>query len=161
MYHQAKKVFGLTIVALMLLALPALTLPGHAQEEAEAVVVPIIRTETSRHCAALPDGVVDEESYRKLAATEQCVALKKLDVDFHTQTLIYVTVHGDCFVWGTVELSRDDRAMKYTCKIRRVFGGCRAAGRLERWAVVEKLRPEYKLEFLTTTYKRGEAEPQQ
>lgn len=159
MYRPSNKMLRLATAALTLAALPALASPSHARrQESEGTAVPILQTTTSRNCADISEVVVDEETFGKLASTEKCAFLKKLDIDFSTQTLMVVTVRGDCFVRASVELSRDDAAKKYTCHIKRVFGGCRAAGRFERWVVVEKLRPGYELEFVTTTRERGEPE---
>lgn len=141
----------MSLAALTLLALPAVPSPAHGLQGGGETVVPIIKTVTSRHCADMADGVVDEESFRKMASDEGCSALKELDVDFNSQTLIAVSVSGDCFVRASVELRRDDDAKKYTCTIKKVYGRCRAAGFFERWVVVDKLRPEYALEFTTVT----------
>jgi hypothetical protein len=158
--HSVSKITAwLSSAALTLAALPAVPSPAHGLQGGAETVVPVVKTATARRCGNVADGVVDEETFRKMASDEGCSALKDLDVDFNSQTLIVVTVRGDCFVRASVEIKRDDDAKKYTCEVRKVYGGCRAAGRFERWVVVEKLRPEYKLEFATVTSERDEEAP--
>jgi hypothetical protein len=93
-------------------------------------------------------GVIDEKRFKEIRAMEKSGFLDRLAVDFTTQTLVVVGVSGDCFVRLSARITRDDEARKYLCRVQKIYGGCRAAGSFESWLVIEKLRPEYAIEFI-------------
>jgi hypothetical protein len=92
--------------------------------------------------------VIEENVFKELLTKEQNAALKELTIDFSTQTLIAVTVQGDCNISASVNLTRDDTTKKYLCRITKMYGGCRAAGTFQSWIVIEKIHPEYTVEFI-------------
>ena len=99
--------------------------------------------------------VVDEKTFLELTAEEspegvhnRCGHLKDLKVDFNTQSLMTYRVSGDCFVRGNAYVTRNDATKTYTFHVTRIYGGCRAAGSYEGWLVVDKLLPDYRVEFV-------------
>jgi hypothetical protein len=116
----------------------------------EEVPVPII-TESGRllnRCRAAEDGIIDKKAWRKILADKDCSYLAKtLSVDFEKQTLITYRIHGDCFVMGDAAVFRVDREKIFRVKVRNIWGGCRAAGSFQGWLVIDKIPPDYKLEF--------------
>jgi hypothetical protein len=98
---------------------------------------------------------IEEATFKELLTKKGNEALKQLDVNFSNQTLIAVTVYGDCFVRSSVSVTRDDKAKKYLCRVTKIYGGCRAAGQYQNWFVIEKLRPEYSLEFIHLKAENG------
>jgi hypothetical protein len=99
--------------------------------------------------------VIEEATFNELLTKKENEALKQLDVNFSSQTLIAVTVYGDCFVRSSVSVTRDDKAKKYLCRVTKINGGCRATGQYQNWFVIEKLRPEYTLEFIHLKAENG------
>lgn len=128
--------------------------------ETQEVEVPIIAETSSRQCARRFDDpvgpVIDEAAFRKLttpdagsktrASDDRCAFLNELKVDFSKHSLLTYRVRGDCFIHANAIITRNDTLKKYTLHISRIYGGCRAAGSVESWLVVEKLRPEYQVE---------------
>ena len=92
--------------------------------------------------------VIEEKVFKELLTKEENAFLKELNMDFSTQTLIAVTVQGDCHIDASVTITRDDMARKYLCRVTKINGGCRAAGTFQNWIVIEKMRPEYTIEFI-------------
>jgi len=100
--------------------------------------------------------VVAEDEFRNLiegssgslasSKRERCEFLNRLKIDFEKHSLLTYGVTGDCFVRGTAQISRSDSLRKYALRITKIYGGCRAGGSFEGWLVVEKLRPDYKIE---------------
>ena len=132
--------------------------------ELDEVEVPIIQNVDSHrfgfgYCGSYARAVgpiVTEEEFRQLIAAgsvsvassnrDRCSFLNRLKVDFDKHTLLTYGVNGDCFVRATAQLYRNDSSRKYVQRITKIYGGCRAAGSFEGWLVVEKLRPDYKIE---------------
>lgn len=144
---------------------------SQAAETAE-VEVPIIDKVDSRCWTRRlddPGPVINEETFRELttpesrnasrASYDRCAFLKRLRVDFSKHSLLTYRVHGDCFIRATAKVTRNDTARKYTLRITRIYGGCRAAGSFESWLVIDKLRPDYKVE--SVTLERDESAPSQ
>ena len=119
--------------------------------------VPILNfTETRGHWSTRDaNGVISEEKFKEFLTQQENAFLKELNMDFSTQTLISVTVRGDCHVRASVNITRDDKAKKYLCRVTKIYGGCRAAGRIQKWFVIEKLRPEYTIEFIEMKAEKG------
>ncbi|MET0753131.1 MAG: hypothetical protein ABWZ66_07150 [Pyrinomonadaceae bacterium] len=120
---------------------------GQTNEEIE---VPVLKEVHSRNweCVQKENSVVSKEAFRKILADARCTNLRKtLEVDFEKQTLISFSVSGDCFVSGDGKIFRSDAEKKYTVRIRKRGGGCRAAGSYQNWLVIEKIPNDYKVEF--------------
>ncbi|MGC2234717.1 MAG: hypothetical protein WA584_00970 [Pyrinomonadaceae bacterium] len=137
--------FLFTVAILMFCAV--FTARGQTNEETE---VPVLNEVYSRNweCVQRENSVVSKEAFRQILADARCINLRKtLEVDFEKQTLISFSVRGDCFVSADSKIFRSDAEKKYTVKIRKRWGGCRAAGSFQRWFVIEKIPPDYKVEF--------------
>lgn len=120
---------------------------GQTNEEIE---VPLLNEVHSRNweCVQRENSVVSKEVFRKILADARCANLRKtLEVDFEKQTLISFSVRGDCFVSADAKIFRSDAEKKYTVKIRKRDGGCRAAGSYQNWLVIEKIPADYKVGF--------------
>lgn len=92
--------------------------------------------------------LIDEKAFNELLKSENNSFLKQLEIDFSRHTLIAVTVQGDCFVRSSVEIARDNDAKKYLCRVTKIYGGCRAVGTFQSWILIEKIPPEYTVEFI-------------
>ena len=123
------------------------------------VDVPVIREHYSRWCMVRvneENAVISEAEFKKVTAEAEarnCSRLKDLKVDFARETLLHYRVRGDCFVHATANVTRDDELKKYTLRVTRRWGGCRAAGSFEGWMVIEKLREGYTVEQQMTEAK--------
>lgn len=115
----------------------------------------------SGYCLRWPDEpgpVIDEETFRKLLASEspnesrrskdRCAFLKRLKVDFSKHSVLTYRVQGDCFVRARAKVTSNDNTRKYTLRITKIYGGCRAAGSFEGWLVIDTLLPDYKVEVV-------------
>jgi hypothetical protein len=108
-------------------------------------------------CVQRENSVVSKEDFWKILADARCTNLRKtLEVDFEKQTLISFNVRGDCFVSAVAKIFRSDAEKKYTVKIRKRWGGCRAAGSYQRWLVIEKIPNDYRVEFSEAETKYSE-----
>lgn len=99
--------------------------------------------------------VVDEAMYKRLASNpnlkKECAEMyQSLDVDFTKQTLISYHAGGDCALRVTSKVFRNDQTKIYTVRIRNRWGGCRAGGWSHGWLLIEKVPPDYKVEFAET-----------
>lgn len=137
------------LYALFMAVFPYAVIAMNSRQTAQEVNVPIVKELIDKKHWGTRDanGVIEEKTFKELLTKEENSFLKELDVDFSTQTLIAVTVLGDCHVQASVNITRDDKAKKYFCHITKIYGGCRAAGRLQNWLVIEKMLPDYTIEF--------------
>jgi hypothetical protein len=132
-----------------------------AQPPAKEVEVPIIQKFSGKNfgCRAISgeNEVIDEEKFDRIVSEPDCAALEKLlKVDFETESLISFNVRGDCHVSAAARVVRSDATKKYTVKIKKIPGGCRAAGRRQSWLVIEKIRPGYTVDFTETRVEAAE-----
>jgi len=98
--------------------------------------------------------LINKEQFDEMMSSEaakDCPVLDTMKIDFEKQSLLTYRVNGDCFVRANAKLTRNDELKKYTLRVTRTFGGCRAAGSFQGWMVFEKLRSDYKLETELTT----------
>jgi hypothetical protein len=150
MHHSFNRYTAHFFLCILFTTIIACVVVAQNSEQTEAETnVPILKQTTTRGHWSTRDanGVISEESFKEFLTQKENAFLKELNVDFSTQTLISVTVRGDCHVRASVNITRDDEAKKYLCKVTKIYGGCRAAGRIQKWFVIEKLRPEYTIEF--------------
>lgn len=117
------------------------------------VEVPIVQEAHSRSWCLVRlkemGPVVSKEQFAEISssdAAKNCGFLKNLKIDFDKQSLLTYRVQGDCFVRATAKLTRNDELKKYTLRITKIWGGCRAAGAFQDWLVVDKLREGYTVE---------------
>ncbi len=128
---------------------PSLMAQGQEQTDKETEVTIIKKLNAKGRFGSLErKALIDEESFKELLTYPDNSFLKQLDVDFSKHTLIVVTVQGDCFVRASVKITRDEDAKKYLCRVTKRYGGCRAAGTFQSWILIEKISPEYSIEFL-------------
>jgi hypothetical protein len=135
----------LLIILFGLLFLPA----SQSAADPANIPVPILQEVGSKSWCSTPKDlgpVVDEETFKKTLAVECFSYLKQLHVDFSKQTLITYRVSGDCFVHGSIRITRNDAQKNYTLSVTKHYGGCRAVGTFAGWVLIEKLRPDYTLE---------------
>jgi hypothetical protein len=98
--------------------------------------------------------VIDEETFKKIIADKECTSNEPFKVDFTKQTLIGYHVHGDCFVSATARVFRRESEKKYQVRVKKIWGGCRAAGSYQDWLVIEKIPAGYAVEFTETRVDR-------
>lgn len=142
------------IAALTAAAVPARLAYAQAPKSAETDIKITQKLNIRRHGHwgnREASSVIDEQTFKDLLTQKENAALQYLKIDFSTQTLFVVTVRGDCFVRSSVTLTRDDAAKKYLCRVTKIYGGCRAAGTMQSWIVIDKIPPEYRLEFIAMT----------
>jgi hypothetical protein len=137
------------LYALFMAVIPYTVFAQDFKQTAQEVKVPILKDLRDREHWSTRDanGVIDEKTFKELLTKEENSFLKELEVNFSTQTLIAVTMMGDCHIQVSVNITRDDKAKKYFCYITEIYGGCRAAGFFQNWLVIEKMLPEYTIEF--------------
>jgi hypothetical protein len=151
MRHSFSKRFSQVFLCCLLAGLFAAPVAAQNSEQAESEIkVPILKQlgMKGRFGIREMNRVIEEAAFKDLLSRKENENLKQLDVNFSTQTLIAVMVYGDCFVRSSVSVTRDDTAKKYLCRVTKIYGGCRASGQYQNWFVIEKLRPEYTLEFI-------------
>ena len=122
------------------------------------VDVPVIKETGSRSWCTIRlkehGPLINKEQFDQMMSSEAakgCPFLANIKIDFEKESLLTYRVSGDCFVRANAKLTRNDELKKYTLRVTRTFGGCRAAGAFQGWMVFEKLRPDYKLETEQTT----------
>jgi hypothetical protein len=135
---------------------------AYAQPSPKEVEVAIIQKFGGKNfgCRAIggENGVIDEEKFNQIVSEQECAGLEKLlKVDFETESLISFNVRGDCHVRAAARVVRSDETKKYTVKIKKIGGGCRAAGRYQSWLVIEKIRSGYTVDFTETRAEAAEA----
>jgi hypothetical protein len=137
------------IATLAAASVPSLMAQGQEQTERETEVTIIKKLNAKARFGNLErKAIIDEKAFHELLKDKNNSFLNQLDVDFSRHTLIAVTVQGDCFVRATVSMARDDAAKKYLCRVTKIYGGCRAAGTFQSWILIEKIPPEYSIEFI-------------
>jgi len=94
--------------------------------------------------------IPDEQKFKEFIAEADCSSAKISEIDFARQTLIVYDVLGDCMVSAVAKVFRNDSEKKYTVRIKKIWGGCRAAGSSQEWLVIEKIPPGYTTEFVET-----------
>jgi hypothetical protein len=151
MLYSFNKFAKLLCIIAMLAAtsVPSLMAQGQEQTEKETEVTIIQKLNAkARFGNRESKAIIDEKAFHELLKDKNNSFLKRLDVDFSRHTLIVVTVQGDCFVRATVTMARDDDKKRYLCRVTKIYGGCRAAGTFQSWILIEKIPPEYSIEFI-------------
>jgi hypothetical protein len=125
-------------------------IPGGGGEE-----VPILRKVDGRHFTCyLENEVLGEARLKEIegdARYKACPQVRDvLRVDFSRHSLITYHVNGDCFVRAEAKVLRNNEAKKYTVRIKKIPGGCRAGGRFQGWLLIEKIPPGYVVDFVET-----------
>lgn len=123
--------------------------PAYSQTKSAEIDVQILRVIDGKEFYCTTDnGVFSEEKFEKFLSDRQCSGLKALlNVDFENESLIGFRVRGDCHMRVRAKVFRNDEAKKYIVRIEATDGGCRAAGNHQGWLVVDKLKPDYTVEF--------------
>lgn len=128
----------------------------YAQPQTSEIAVRVLR-ETGKkdfYCAT-DSGLVTKAAFEKLTSDKQCADLKtSLNVDFEEESLIGFHARSDCHMQASAKVFRNDEAKKYIVKVDVKYGGCRAAGSYQGWLVVEKLKPDYAVEFTERNLKK-------
>lgn len=151
-----KLLFVITVLALGLGSVDAQV----NEQTSEDIKVPILEGYGSRYfrCFAAKQGVYDEESFKRLTADKDCASgFGDLKPDFKTETVIGIVAHGDCFINANASVFRNDTEKIYKVRVRKFWGGCRAGGSFRGLFTIEKIRPEYKVEFSETRAEKYEA----
>jgi hypothetical protein len=127
-------------------------LPAQKAQNAEGQEVRIYQETHSRlwRCYHPEKDVYDEQKFNDLVQNQECSQLKELKIDFTKQSLIGFRVHGDCFVHGTAKVFRQEETKTYQVRVRKIWGGCRAAGAYTGWLVIDKIPADHKVEFSET-----------
>jgi hypothetical protein len=151
MRHSFNKLAKLVFITAMLVV-ASVTYPmaqGQEQSDKETEVTFIKQVDKKgRYGNRESNLIIDEQAFNELLKNENNAFLKEFEVDFSRHTLIAITVQGDCFVRATVTLARDDDKKRYLCRVTKRYGGCRAAGTFQSWILIEKIPPEYTIEFV-------------
>lgn len=132
----------------------------YSQTKPSETAVQILRETGKRDFYCTTDnGVMTKERFEKLIVEKQCSDLKiRLNVDFEKESLITFRAARDCYMQASAKVFRNDEAKKYIVKVDVKDGGCRAAGNYQGWLVVEKLKPDYTVEFTERDVKKIYAE---
>ncbi|HQU81917.1 MAG TPA: hypothetical protein PKY59_02255 [Pyrinomonadaceae bacterium] len=128
----------------------------YSQTKPTEIDVQILRSSGGKefYCTA-ENGVISETDFDKIISQKQCSGLETLlNVDFETESLISFRARGDCHLQAHAKVFRSDEAKKYFVKVEKTNGGCRAAGNHQGWLVVDKLKPDYTVEFVEKTIER-------
>jgi hypothetical protein len=147
-----RRLFAVSILA----ACGAFSASAQISKTNEETEVPIIKQfrSPSFRCIRTENAVIDEETFKKIIADKECTSNEPFKVDFAGQTLIGYHVHGDCFVSATARVFRRESEKKYQVRVKKIWGGCRAAGSYQSWLVIEKIPAGYAVEFTETTVDR-------
>jgi hypothetical protein len=158
MHHSFNRCTAHFFLSVLLTTIFAHVLMAQNSEQTEhETKVPILKQRNTKGHWGTRDanGVISEENFKEFLTKKENAFLKELNVDFSTQTLISATVRGDCHIRASINITRDDKAKKYFCRVTSIYGGCRAAGRFQSWIVIERLRPEYTIEIIELKAERG------
>jgi len=128
----------------------------YSQTKPPETAVQILRETGKRDFYCTTDnGVMTKERFEKLISDKQCTDLKiRLNVDFEKESLITFRARSDCHMQASAKFFRNDEAKKYIVKVDVKDGDCRAAGNYQGWLVVEKLKPDYAVEFTERNIKK-------
>jgi hypothetical protein len=144
-------------LACCILLASCFALSVNAQPAGGEIEVPIIQKFGGRdfgcRAAATGNAVIDEETFNRIISEKDCAPLGKLfNVNFDDESLITFTTSNECLVRAAARVTRNDQIKKYTIRIRSISGDCSAAGgrSYQGWLVIEKIRPNYKVEFSET-----------
>lgn len=122
--------------------------PGQTDKETEVPILKSIDWGNVR-CRVRKNIVIpDEQKFKEFIAEADCSSAKISEIDFTKQTLIVYNVLGDCMVSAVAKVFRNDSEKKYTVRIKKILGGCRAAGSSQEWLVIERIPPGYTTEFV-------------
>jgi len=141
---------SLLFFALLLAAICTDAQPVATANEAE---VPVLKKAGSRGFGCRAEGnliIADAQKFKEIAADPKCRLLAMMDVDLTKQTLIGFHAGGDCFIEASARVFRNETEKKYTVRVKNIWGGCRAAGTFQGWLLIEKIPPNFRVEFTET-----------
>lgn len=120
---------------------------GQIKGETEIPVLKNFSLSTYR-CSLAENIVVTKELFGKMRSTKGCsYPTEMLKVNFDKQTIISYVVQGDCRVAVKARVFRNDEEKKYIVRFKKIWGGCRSAGTLQSWSIIEKIPSDYNVEF--------------
>lgn len=125
----------------------------YSQPQTSETAVQVLRSigkKNDFYCTT-ESALMTKESFEKFISARQCTELKTmLNVDFEKESLIGFRARSDCHMQAAAKIFRNDAAKKYVVRVEIKYGGCRAAGNHQGWLVVEKLKPDFAVEFTET-----------
>ena len=104
-------------------------------------------------CLSFSDDMLvlnDAATFTKLMADDpsgRCAAAKQLSIDFTNYTALSLNVFADCHASIDLQISRDDVRRLYEVTIFDKDGGCRGMSLFNRFVLIKKLPPDYKVIF--------------
>ena len=71
---------------------------------------------------------------------------KDIDIDLSKEIILFATVGGDCMMWLSHEIEKDNSNEKITWKIYNHWGRCRAGGHISTWIKIKKPSSDFVIE---------------
>lgn len=83
--------------------------------------------------------------FRETEKSECEAAVSDLKADFASQRLIHWSIAGDCYLKSAVKAFRNDTERRVRVIVNKIYGGCRASGRLAGVIAVDKPPSGYRV----------------
>jgi hypothetical protein len=150
MFHQYFKNANLPAIVFFMFCLSAF-LP--AQTGVETPVSPVNKISSRYSKCFINEGnaVISQARFNEITRGNCSELTARLNVDFEKHTLVTYRVGGDCFVRAKSAVTRSsDAEKKFTVHLTNIWGGCRAAGSIRGWIVLDKIPAGYNVEFSET-----------
>ena len=143
-----KLLFGSMVLSLVLSAAAATRNPGASLQEVE---VPITDVELGCHPQwRNPLIIGDNQALQKAigeGSTNYCKLDRNLKIDFQKYTLILLTEFADCQAMIHARVTKDMAKRLYVVTLEEKYGGCRGMTGHSFSFLVEKLPPDYSVQF--------------